>query len=375
LTVDRAFRYSSWVLAIPGDGYSEESEMKLRRERGAVIAFAAIVALMPACRKKPVEINPITPSFSVNRQRAPLGSAVEVTYTWALDQNAKKVGDYRALVHFLDPHKTVLFTDDHVPTPPPSSWEPGKTYTYKRTVFIPVYPYVGPVRVAMGLYATGGKAGRIALKGEDLGLEAYKVGTMDLLPKQDNLTLIFKEGWYTPETRPDTPQIEMQWSKKDAVVSFRNPKKDVVLYLEGDTCFKCFPTPPSLTVHVGGKTGITVPIENADLFLKKIRFKAQDLGKDDYVDVHLTMSESFVPKSLGMNDDVRDLALTVYHLFVAEADALGNPEEVVDAGPVTLPAETKTASAAAAKGKPSPAPAKAPAKAPVKSPAPPAKKS
>lgn len=328
--------------------------MRHRRERRTrLVLLATVVALIPACRKKPIEINPIAPSFQMNRKRAPLGSAIEATYTWALDPNAKKLSqDYRALVHFLDPHKTILFTDDHVPTPTPSSWEPGKTYTYKRTIFIPVYPYVGPVRVAMGLYATGGKGGRVALKGEDLGLNAYKVATLDLLPKQESLVLVYKEGWYNPETRPDNPAVEMTWSKKDAAVTFKNPKKDVVLYLEGDTCFKCFPEPPVLTISVGGKTGVKVPIESAELFLKKVRFKAQDLGKDDYVDVHLTMNQSFVPKSLGMNDDVRDLALTVYHLFVGEADTLGDVDGVVDAGPVTVPVE---------KGKP---PVKTPSPAP-----------
>jgi hypothetical protein len=338
--------------------------MKLRRQRGAaVVVVGATLALMPACRKKPVEINPITPSFSVNRQKAPLDSAIEVTYTWKLAPNAKKLTqDYRALVHFLDPHKTVLFTDDHVPTPAPTTWEPGKTYSYKRTVFIPLYPYVGPVRIAMGLYTASGKAGRVALEGEDLGLNAYKVGTIDLLPKQDNLTLVYKEGWYNPEPRADNPAVEMTWSKRDAVVSFKNPKKDVILYVEGDTCAKCFHEPPVATISVGGKTGLAMPIESSELFLKKIRFKAQDLGTGDFVDVHFTMNESFVPKNLGMNDDVRDLALKIYHLYVGEADLLGDVDGVVDAGPVTVPAEKAAGKAA---GKASPAPAKAPAKSPA----------
>jgi len=353
--------------------------MTQRRTRGAAVALAgAILALLPACRKKPVEVNPIQPAFSVNRQKAPLESAIEVTYTWTLAPNAKKLTqEYRALVHFLDPHKTVLFQDDHVPTPPPTSWEPGKTYSYKRTVFIPVYPYVGPVRVAMGLYTASGKPGRVALEGEDLGLNAYKVGTMDLQPKQDNLSLVYKEGWYNPESRPDNPAVEMTWSKKDAVISFKNPKKDVVLYVEGDSCFKCFSEQPVLTISVGGKTGLTVPIESGELFLKKIRFKAQDLGTNDFVDLHFTMNQSFVPKSLGMNDDVRELGFKEYHVFVGEADSLGEVPGVVDAGPVTVPVDKggKTPAPSAKPGTPakSPAPAKAPA-APAKSPSPAAKK-
>ena len=44
----------------------------------------------------------------------------------------------------------MLFEDDHTPQPPPSTWEPGKTYSYTRTKFVPVYPYVGEVEVRDG---------------------------------------------------------------------------------------------------------------------------------------------------------------------------------------------------------------------------------
>jgi len=81
-------------------------------------------------RRKPAEVNDIVASVSVNRARAPLGSAVEVTYTWTVGPGYKKLNqDYRALVHFLDSHKVQLFTDDHVPVPAPTSWEAGKTYS------------------------------------------------------------------------------------------------------------------------------------------------------------------------------------------------------------------------------------------------------
>ena len=67
--------------------------MKLGRSWRAGLALGlAATALLGGCsRRKQAEINPITPSFSVNRTRAPLGSAVEVTYTWALDPSAKKL--------------------------------------------------------------------------------------------------------------------------------------------------------------------------------------------------------------------------------------------------------------------------------------------
>jgi hypothetical protein len=341
--------------------------MKERTWRvGAILVLAASAFLTACDRKKPADINPITPSFTVNRAKAPLGSAIEVTYTWTLDANAKKLTqDYRALVHFLDSHKTVLFTDDHVPTPPVTSWEPGKSYSYSRTVFIPVYPYLGDVQVVMGLYPAAGRGERVALKGEDIGLRAYKVAKMEFLPQTDNTFLIFKGGWHQPETSPQAPGLERTWTQKEALVAFKNPKKDVILYLEADTNYKVFPEPPVLTISVGGNTGLAIPITSSEVFLKKIRFKADQLGTGEWVDMKLTMSDSFVPKAKGLNQDDRELGLLVYHLFVGEADKLGNitGTPVVDAGPVTVPVSAPSPS-------PSPATAtKAPAKAPAKGPA------
>jgi hypothetical protein len=324
---------------------------------GIAVAIAG-TALAPACsRRKPAEVNPITPSFAVNRSRAPLGSAVEVTYTWTLDPSAKKLNkDYRALVHFLDAHGVMLFEDDHVPQPPPTEWEPGQTYSYTRTKFIPIYPYVGKVEVRMGLYSD---RERVALKGEDAGMQEYRVAGMELLPQTDNIFLVYKEGWHSPENHPENPSLERTWTKQDAVVSFKNPKRDVVLYLEADTCVKCFAAPPVLTLAVGGKTGITVPIESPEVFLKKVRFRAADLGAEEWVDLRFSMNGSFVPKLLTppMNQDDRELGLLVYHLYVGEEDKLGTPppQSIVDAGVVSLSPAPATAAAGTA------VPAKVPA--------------
>ena len=68
------------------------------------------------------------------------------------------------------------------------------------------------------------------------------------------------------------------------------------------------------------------------------------------MDLRLSMNQSFVPKVKGVNThDDRELGLLVYHLYVGEADKLGNvPDgDVVDAGPVTLPAAGRGAGAGA----------------------------
>jgi len=335
--------------------------MRLGRSwRTAAVVSLAALALLPACnRRKPAEVNDIVPKFEVNRARAPLGSAIEVTYTWQNEASAKKLAqDHRAFVHFLDSHKVLLFDDDHTPVPPVTSWEPGKSYSYTRTKFIPIYPYVGDVDVRVGLQPSS-RGERIALKGEDAGLHEYSVGKMELLPQTENIFLVYKEGWHNPESSAQNPSLERTWTKKDALVAFKNPKKDILVYLEADTNAKAFEAPPVLTLAVGGKTGVAVPIADSEVFMKKVRVKAADLGTEEWVDLRLSMNQSFVPKAkvAGSTDD-RELGLMVYHLYVGDAEALGKVEGVVDAGPVTLAG----AEAAAA------------AKTPAKTPAPPAAK-
>jgi hypothetical protein len=309
--------------------------MTLRRTWGPALAAALGILLLPACsRRKPAEVNPIIPSIKVNRVKVPLGSALEITYTWTLEPGAKKLDqDYRALVHFVDSHDVMLFEDDHFPIPPTKTWEPGKTYTYARTRFVPVYPYVGDVEVRMGLYPYPGRGERPALKGEDRGFREYKVATLELLPQTENVFLVYKEGWHNPETHPENPSVERNWTKKEALVSFKNPKKDVIVYLEGDTCVKCFPTTPELTVTIGNDVGLRFPIEGPQVYLKKIHVKATDLGNDEWVDLRLSMNQSFVPKNLNppLNNDERELGFDVYHLYVADAAQAGSPEGVQEA--------------------------------------------
>ena len=327
--------------------------MTVRRTWGSFLAIALVgVVVLPACqRRKPAEVNPIVPSIKFNRTKAPLGSALEITYTWTVEPGAAKLDqNYWALVHFLDNQDVMLFSDDHQPEPPPSTWEAGKTYSYTRTRFVPVYPYVGEVEVRMGLYPYPGRGERPALKGEDKGFREYKVAKIELQPQTENIFPVYKEGWHNPETHPENPSVERTWTKKEALMSFKNPKQDVIVYLEGDTCVKCFTKTPELTVTVGKNVGIAFPIEGPQVYLKKFKVKAADLGDEEWTDLRLSMNESFVPKNLNppLNNDDRELGFNVYHLFVVSAEQAGAVEGVVDAVSVA-PAPPATQPKAAAK--------------------------
>ena len=323
--------------------------MKLRRAGQAGLCLLAAAVFAPACGpRQPKDLNDIVPTVSANRTQIPLKSAIEVTYTFECGPAMKKLSeDQRVFVHFVDREGTLLFTDDHLPAPAASTWEPGKKYSYTRTVFVPSYSYVGPVTVRLGLAAlSGGRKPRVALKAKDAGLREYIVGKLEFLHETKNIYVVQKEGWHDAETDPSNPGLERTWTKKEALVSFQNPKKDVIVYLEANTSFKSFPQPPVLTVSIG-KSGVVVPIPDSDVFLKKMRFRAADLGAGEWVDLHLSMNGSFCPKTMGFSTDPRELSLMVSHLFVVEESLVGSlpTESVLNA--TVLPAATTTKAPAA----------------------------
>lgn len=279
---------------------------------GGVAAFA-----LSGCRSKaPAEVQLISPSIQINKGRAPIGSPIEVTYRFALDPNFKPLDkDYRVFVHFLDSHGEQLFNDDHLPPQPTSAWKPGATIEYPRTVFIPLYPYLGTASMEMGLYIPE-EGKRLALQGTDNGQQAYRVGELELLDQKENIFLVYKEGWHELESSPENPSVEWQWTKQEAVCSFKNPKTDTLLYLQADTNVAAFTSPLEVALMIGPSEVARFSVAERDPVLRKIPIPAARMGTEDWVDLRIVSTKSFVPSEAGQGNDTRQLALRVYHLYL-----------------------------------------------------------
>src|SRR6188472_4531469 len=205
--------------------------------RGLVTAcvLTAFAVSAAGCSEKKDTTPPVgSIQVSLSRPKVALGSPVEVTYKFTLAPNAPSLGQRRVFVHFLDADEELMWTDDHDPPTPTSQWKPGQTVEYTRTMFIPSYPYVGAAKIAAGMYTPGNNE-RVKLSNEDRGDRSYKVADFELLPQTENIFLIFKDGWHQTEVVAEGSQrTEWQWTKKEATVAFRNPKRDVTLYVQAD---------------------------------------------------------------------------------------------------------------------------------------------
>jgi hypothetical protein len=285
----------------------------------AALGVSALSLSSSACSRKSESEPPLaTASFTPARSRAPLGSPLEVTYKFVVAPDAKFTEDYRVLVHFMDSDDELMWTDDHVPPKPTSQWKAGETIEYKRTLFVPVYPYIGQATVRAGMYS--GKDGhRVTLSGETVGMREYKVGTLELLPQSENIFLIYKEGWHPAEVAQDNAAVEWQWTKRVATLAFKNPKRDVWFYLnlDGRPDLQA-KQPQEVTVTVGDQAIDKFTLADKEAVIRKVPISAQQLGAADMVELKIDAGGSFVPAQTpaAKSTDPRELGVRVFHAFV-----------------------------------------------------------
>jgi hypothetical protein len=257
----------------------------------------------------------------VSRADAAVGSPVEMTYSFAVAANAPQfTDDYWVFVHFLKDDGELMWTDDHQPPTPTRGWKPGSTVSYQRTMFIPKFPYVGETTVQLGLFSprTGE---RLPLSGEDLGMRSYRVARFDMRLQADNLFVVFKDGWHDTEAADDGTGLEWQWSRKEGVLSVRNPKQDVVFFLQADQPVSGLPAPQQVEVRLGGATIDSFPVPAGERVLRRIPLTAAQLGSGDTAEFTVSVDRTFTPAALPQlkSSDSRALGIRVFRAYLQPA--------------------------------------------------------
>ena len=288
--------------------------------RGLVAACVlSSMAALAGCSKAEDTTPPVASlQVSLSRPKVALGSPVEVTYKFTVAQNAPGLGDRRVFVHFLDADEELMWTDDHVPPTPTAQWKPGQTIEYTRTMFIPSYPYVGAAKVVAGLY-TPGQNDRLKLSNEDRGDRSYKVVDFELLPQTENIFVIFKDGWHPAEVVTEgSGRTEWQWTKKEATIAFRNPKRDVTLVLQVDNPATGPNAAQTVTVQIGDQVLQTIQLVKDNAPVLKFPVTAAQLGTGDMVEMKFTADKTFVPAldQSMKSADPRELGARFFHVFI-----------------------------------------------------------
>jgi len=296
--------------------------MKHFWSRGPLPATALLLALgvfASACGNDDPAAPPMaTPSLTLRPARVPLGYPVEMTYKFIVASGAKFTQNYRVMVHFVDQDDGPMYQDDHDPPVPTTSWMPGQTIEYTRRFFAPVYPYVGNATIEIGLYCKDCKL-RAPLAGTDTGHRSYRVAELTLLPQSEGVTVMYKDGWYASEGSDTSGDGSWHWSKKDATLAIKNPKKDSVLYLKVGNPDGPFKEPQRVSVSLddGGSLDQFTTSSGQGVTLRTIPISAAAWGSRDTVELRMSVDKSYIPSALvpPMNDP-RELGVRVFRVVV-----------------------------------------------------------
>jgi hypothetical protein len=281
--------------------------------RHLVLSVSVVLALaLAGCSgKKETEPPVATPTLTFSKERIPIGSAVTLTYKFVVEPGAAFDRDYTVFVHVLDQEGEQMWTDDHPPAVPTSKWKPGETIEYKRTIFVPAYPYVGPANVRLGLYDPA-SGRRLVLKAEEASRREYVVAKIQIEPSNLNIFVIYGPDWHAAESDVRSQQNEWKWTKKTGTFSFKNPKKDSTLYLEYDGRPDLFPAPQQVTLRIGEQVVGTLTADSKIPKLVTVPLTAAQLGGSDQVEVIIDVDQTFKPGGT----DPRELGIRVFHIYI-----------------------------------------------------------
>ena len=276
-----------------------------------VALLLCALPFVAACSRNEPAAPPVaTATLTVNKDKAPIGSPLNMTYKFDVAPNASFDADYAVFVHVVGPDGETLWQDDHRPSVPTSQWKPGQTVQYSRLIFVPNYPYLGDVTIRIGLYnpATGK---RLSLAGEAVGKQEYAVGRLNLLPQAENVYLIYKDGWHPPEIDSNNPLVEWQWTKKSATLAFKNPKRDATFYVKYDARTDLFNPPQQVALKVAGQPLATFTADAKDPILKTFPISAAQFGDGDMTQITFEVDRTFTAPN-----DVRELGIRIYQTFI-----------------------------------------------------------
>jgi hypothetical protein len=286
-----------------------------RAKAGLVFVLAVCAA---ACRGADDNTPPAaTAEIALTRTRVAQGSPVDVTYRFHVVSDVSTLARQRVFAHIVDADEELMWTDDHDPPTPSTEWKAGQTVEYTRTMFVPMYPYVGKARVIVGVYDPSTNA-RVKLGNADRGDRSYTVAEFELLPQTENVYLIYKDGWHPAEVAPDNPAIEWKWTRKEATVAFRNPKGDATFIVQLDNPSGAAAAASEVELRIGDQPLGTLPVSADEAPVRKFALTAAQMGDGDLVEIRLIANRTFVP-ALDPNlksGDTRELGVRVFHAFI-----------------------------------------------------------
>ena len=291
-----------------------EREPACARHAARATVLAALLVLAGGCTGTDGP-SVATVNMRLDRATVPLGGPLEMTLRFTVSPDLTPMTeDYRVFVHVVDDNGEQIWTDDHDPPTPTSTWRPEQVVEYSRRIMVPLYPYIGEASITVGLYSLQTDE-RVPLAGDHVGQFEYRVASVAFRPQHESSFLVYEDGWHAAEFDPNG-QASWRWTSGQGVVSFQNPRSNARLMLEVQGRPALFETPQRLTLAIGERVLQEVPLESSERLVIDRILSAADLGDEDIVRLRIAVDQTFVPADRNPGNDTRDLGVRVFVAYI-----------------------------------------------------------
>lgn len=284
-----------------------------RKNRLGIVFIAAVLAVA-GCRHK-TQVAGLSLEVSFAEATLSDNLITDVTYQWkTTPEFAKPDRDYNVFVHFWH-NENLLFQDDYTPEPPMTQWEPNKTYTVKRRIYVP--PFIDEfdpafkgeetLRLSAGLFNPfdrSGTSNREVLS-KKLKIVPPPLGTPEV---------IYESGWYDLEVDQNSVLKQWRWTAKEARCVVDNPRRDAMLIIKGGANIEAVPG-QKITFKINDLT-LDEFVAQEPLFDKSYDIKKEMLGDKDEFILTIAVDRPFIPaKMIPNSKDERELGLQVSFVY------------------------------------------------------------
>jgi len=279
----------------------------------SVICLPLVLSLFSFQCGKNIAVKGVDLDISFSEKTLSGNLITDFLYKWKTEEEFINPGqDLNIFVHFW--HKgNLLLTDDHTPKTAKSQWEPGKEYVYTRKIYIP--PFLDEyspdlkgketLKISIGFFSSNDERDAVEQK--------IFNKTVPVLPFQkDSPEIVYGEGFYDLEIRPDTYLKQWRWTAKTARCLIDNSHRDCLLIIKGGINLD----EQTLVFKINNLT-LDEFVARDIFFEKSYQIKKDMLGDRDEFHLILSTDKTFVPAKIDPDStDGRELGVCVSLIYI-----------------------------------------------------------
>ena len=223
----------------------------------------------------------------------PAGSPLEITYKFVVARREVRRGLPRLRPRGRHRRRADVDRRSQSAGADPQ-WKPGQTVEYTRTIFVPVFPYVGDAAIQVGLHSTKDQR-RVPLAGEDVGQQRLHASPGSSSCRRPRTCSPCSRTAGTRPNRGQRSRARMAVDQEGGDARVQEPEEGRRASISIWTARAANCTDAAGTGQLGGQTVETFTLRPDERVLHKVKLPAALMGDGRLAELQIAVDKTFVP--------------------------------------------------------------------------------